>query len=90
VREKRPRVPWEEWAFGVGLALLVVGLVGAPLSLLLGAGVLLRASLVAAVIPLVLWRLVGAFGRSYPEESSVDRMMRRFRRELKRDLKRLR
>jgi hypothetical protein len=41
------------------------------------------------VAGVILLRVVSAFGRSYPEETTVDRMVRRFRRTLHRDLRRL-
>jgi hypothetical protein len=90
MRTGRPRFPWEEWVLGAGLALLFLGLVGAPVSLLMDAPGWTRASLVAVVASVLLMRLVSAFGRSYPEASPLDRAVRRFRRELSRDLKALR
>jgi hypothetical protein len=86
----RPRFPWEEWLLAAALASLLLGLVGAPVSLLVGGPRWTRAFLFAVVASLVLMRLVSAFGRSYPELSPLDRAVRRFRRELRRDLRALR
>jgi len=88
---RRPSVPpWEDWLTVFAALFVVVGLTGVGLATIVGSSLWGRAMWTALFAAWCCFLAVGAFGRSVPAESATDRLVRQFRRQMDRDLKRLR